>query len=503
MNVVVVGSGIAGLTTALHAHEAGHAVTIVTKGALGDGCTGYAQGGVAGIYGVGDSAAQHAADTMDAGAGLSHAAVVDVLVRDGATRIAELIRRGVAFDRSPDGELLLGREAAHRHARIVHAGGDATGAAIARALVAAVRDVDITVVDRAFLADLIVENGIVRGIRVVVDGVTSELSADAVVLATGGAGHLYAHTTNPLGTTGDGIAAALRIGAAVADLEFMQFHPTVLADGSAFLVSEAVRGEGATLIDADGRRFVFDSHPDGELAPRDVVARAIARQSARQGSSVRLDATTIGERRLAERFPTIDRLTRERGLDWAAEPVPVTPAAHYLMGGIVTDLDGRTSVPGLFAVGEVARTGVHGANRLASNSLLEGAVFGARAAAALGTPWQQSGVALPAPAPLVPPLGESDAAGGAALGAEFSREALQRLMWDHVGLLRSDEGLRHAAATVDVWISAVSEPASVAEREDANLLLLARATASAALARTESVGAHFREPVTSPLLETV
>ncbi|MEV7609568.1 L-aspartate oxidase [Microbacterium sp. NPDC089320] len=503
MNVVVVGSGIAGLTTALHAHEVGHAVTIVTKGAVGDGCTGYAQGGVAGIYGVGDSAAHHAADTMDAGAGLSDAAAVDVLVRDGATRIAELISRGVAFDRSPDGELLLGREAAHRHARIVHAGGDATGAAIARALVAAVRDVDITVVDRAFLADLIVENGIVRGIRVVVDGVTSELSADAVVLATGGAGHLYAHTTNPLGTTGDGIAAALRIGAAVADLEFVQFHPTVLADGSAFLVSEAVRGEGATLIDADGRRFVFDSHPDGELAPRDVVARAIARQSARQGSSVRLDATAIGESRLAERFPTIDRVTRERGLDWAAEPVPVTPAAHYLMGGIVTDLDGRTSVPGLFAVGEVARTGVHGANRLASNSLLEGAVFGARAAAALGSPWPQSGVTLPAPAPLAPPLGESDAAGGGALGADFSRAALQRLMWDHVGLLRSDEGLRHAAATVDRWLAVAPEPATVAEREDANLLLLARAAASAALARTDSVGAHFREAVASPLLEIV
>ncbi len=504
MNVVVVGSGIAGLTTALHAHEAGHAVTIVTKGALGDGCTGYAQGGVAGIYGVGDSAAQHAADTMDAGAGLSDAAAVDVLVRDGATRIAELITRGVAFDRSPDGELQLGREAAHRHARIVHAGGDATGAAIAVALVASVRDADLTVVEGAFLADLIVEDGVVRGIRVVVDGAVSELSADAVVVATGGAGHLYAHTTNPLGTTGDGIAAALRIGAAVADLEFVQFHPTILAEGSAFLVSEAVRGEGATLIDSDGRRFVFDSHPDGELAPRDVVARAIARQSARQGFPVRLDATMIGSSRLAQRFPTIDRVTRERGLDWASDPIPVTPAAHYLMGGIVTDLDGRTSVPGLFAVGEVARTGVHGANRLASNSLLEGAVFGARAADALRTPWPHPPVTSHRGSPpRALPFPESHSADETALGADFSRAALQRLMWDHVGLLRSEEGLRHAAATVGRWLAVAPEPATVAEREDANLLLLARATASAALARTESVGAHFREPVASRLLETV
>ena len=274
----------------------------MTKGAIGDGSTGYAQGGVAGIYGTGDSAAQHAADTIEAGAGLSDEVAVGVLVRDGAARIAELIARGVAFDRSPDGELLLGREAAHRHARIVHAGGDATGAAIAQSLVAAVRSTDVTVVEGAFLADVLVEDGITRGIRVVVDGVASDLSADAVILATGGAGHLYAHTTNPLGATGDGIAAALRVGAAVADLEFVQFHPTILGEGPAFLVSEAVRGEGATLIDAAGRRFVFDSHPDGELAPRDVVARAIARQAARQGSPVRLDATMIGRLRLAHRF---------------------------------------------------------------------------------------------------------------------------------------------------------------------------------------------------------
>lgn len=486
MNVIVVGSGIAGLTAAMHAHESGHVVTLVTKGALGDGSTGFAQGGVAGVYGAGDSAQQHARDTLDAGAGLSDPAAVSILVAEGAARIAELIARGVAFDRSPDGQLLLGREAAHSHARIVHAGGDATGAAIARALSAAVRASGITVVENAFLVDLVVVDGAARGIRTLVDGTLGGLDAEAVILATGGAGHLYAHTTNPAGTTGDGIAAALRAGADVADLEFVQFHPTILDSAPAFLVSEAVRGEGATLIDADGRRFMFDVHPDGELAPRDVVSRAIARQAAAQGSPVRLDATMLGATTLASRFPTIDRVTRERGFDWAHEPIPVTPAAHYLMGGIVTDLDGRTSIPGLFAVGEVARTGVHGANRLASNSLLEGAVFGARAAAALS---------MPASAPLPAPTRREDAPlSDRTATSLFSRPALQQLMWDHVGLLRTDDGLAQALDVIRSWRATAPAPRDVAAHEDANLLLLAEETVSAALRRTASVGAHFREP---------
>lgn len=509
MDVVVVGSGIAGLTAALHAHEAGHRVTVVTKGRLGDGSTGYAQGGVAGIYGAGDSKERHAEDTIVAGAGLADAAAVEALVADGADRIAELITRGVAFDRDRDGVLLLGREAAHSHARIVHAGGDATGAEISRALVAAVRRTTITVVEQAFLRDLVVAEGAVRGIRLLVDGPSSNaaagsvLSADAVVLATGGAGHLYAHTTNPPGTTGDGIAAALRAGAAVADLEFVQFHPTILAAGPAFLISEAVRGEGATLLDDEDRRFTFDSHPDGELAPRDVVSRAIARQAAAQGSPVRLDATMLGAEKLAARFPTIDRVTRERGFDWSRDPIPVTPAAHYLMGGIVTDLEGRSTVPGLFAVGEAARTGVHGANRLASNSLLEGAVFGARAAAALGDPWPHfSGPERGAQR-------RDEGRSGTGAGTQtFTRAALQQLMWDRVGLLRSGEGLRHALATVRGWRAVAAEPRTVTEHEDANLLLLAEATATAALTRTGSVGAHYRlsdagSRTTAPILETV
>lgn len=506
MEVVIVGAGIAGLTAALHAQEAGHSVTVVTKHALGDGSTRYAQGGVAGVYGPGDSATQHAADTLTAGAALSDAAAVDVLVTEGAARIAELIARGVAFDRDADGALLLGREAAHSHARIVHAGGDATGAAISRALADAVHDSGVTVVEHAFLVDLVVADGAVRGIRVLVDGADARLDADAVIVATGGAGHLYAHTTNPSGITGDGIAAALRAGAAIADLEFMQFHPTVLDAGApAFLVSEAVRGEGATLLDAAGRRFAFDMHPDGELAPRDVVSRAIARQAAAQGSPVRLDATMLGATQLARRFPTIDRVTRERGFDWASEPIPVTPAAHYLMGGIVTDLAGRTTIPGLFAVGEAARTGVHGANRLASNSLLEGAVFGARAAAALGIP----SVAFRSQfAPLPTPTSDRNRDRNAGT-VEFIRAVLQQLMWDRVGLIRTEDGLDHALETIRAWRSSLPAPQSVREHEDANLLLLAEATTAAALARTESVGAHFRltyaltAPTGAPLLETV
>lgn len=494
MDVLVVGSGIAGLTAALHAQEAGHQVTIVTKAAFGGGSTALAQGGVAGIYGPDDSPAQHAADTLTAGAGLSDADAVDILVNEGAARIAELIARGVAFDRSPDGELMLGREAAHSHARIVHAGGDATGEAISLALVAEVHASGITVVEDALLVDLLLEEGVVSGIRMLFDGSTVDLTADAVILATGGAGQLYSHTTNPAGTTGDGIAAALRAGVTVSDLEFMQFHPTVLAEGPAFLISEAVRGEGATLIDDEDRRFTFDSHPDGELAPRDVVSRAIARRASAQGAPVRLDARMLGVERLAQRFPTIDRVTRERGFDWAAEPIPVTPAAHYLMGGVVTDLNGRSSIPGLFAVGEVARTGVHGANRLASNSLLEGAVFGARAAAALDSLSPRHRVGTAAQSAVSAPCASADSARVTG-DRGFTRAALQDLMWQNVGLLRTEEGLTEALAAIREWAAVAARPATIPEHEDVNLLLVAEATASAALARTESVGAHFRDRV--------
>ncbi len=486
MKVLVVGGGIAGLSTALHADAQGHEVVVVLKGGLGDGCTAAAQGGIAGLYGPEDSAAQHAADTLQAGDGHGDPAAVEALTAGAGEAIAWLMSRGVRFDLDDAGRLARGLEAAHGHARIAHAGGDATGAAISRALVASLRRRRRVVVrERTMLADLLLSDGRARGIRLV-DG--EELEADAVVLATGGAGRLYRHTTNPPGTTGDGIAAALRSGIAVDDLEFVQFHPTVLAVGEPFLVSEAVRGAGAALRDAEGRRFLTDEHPDAELAPRDVVARAVARRAAAQGTPVVLDATALGAEVLARRFPTIDRTLRARGIDWSRQPVPVMPAAHYLMGGVVTDLEGRTSLPGLFAVGETARTGIHGANRLASNSLLEGAVFGARVAGALEEPFPVPGAAPAADAATAPLVDATPLA---------DRSALQQLMWDHVGLLRTDDGLAEAVGTLSRWRVDAHDQTS---QEDANLLLVAQAAASAALRRTESLGAHHRAHRTAPAL---
>lgn len=528
MKVLVVGAGVAGLTAALRADALGHDVELVVKGALGDGCTALAQGGIAGAYGPGDSPALHAVDTMQAGAGHGDPAAIAALVDDADQAVSDLVAHGVPFDRAADGSLLLAKEAAHTLPRIAHAGGDATGRAISDALIARLHRSRVGVREQSFAADLIVEDGAARGIRLL-DG--TRIDAEAVVLATGGAGHLHPRTTNPLGTTGDGIAMALRAGAAVADLEFLQFHPTVLAvagDAAPFLISEAVRGAGAVLRDAQGHRFLADEHPDAELAPRDVVARAVARAGA-HGAEVLLDATGVPD--LARRFPTIDAELRRRGFDWARRPVPVSPAAHYLMGGVVTDLDGRTSLSGLWAAGETARTGVHGANRLASNSLLEGVVFGTRLAQALADAAAPASSAQSSPPssphsstrssprsqwmPLARPSGgihrdldaqappsggihrDRDAQGPTTL--PFTRAALQALMWDHVGLLRDDAGLAHAMHVLDRWHAAppptdspTPSEVSPAAQEDANLLTVARAMASAALARTESLGAHFR-----------
>lgn len=503
VHVVVVGSGIAGLTTALHAADAGCRVTLVTKDVLEHANTRFAQGGIAGVMFSDDRAEDHERDTLAAGAGLSDPAAVRVLVEEGPARIRDLVALGVAFDRDAEGEWVKGLEAAHSYPRILHAGGDATGTAIEKALVARLRgaqDGGLRVIEHAFLVDLVVRDGRAAGVDLLVGeapgraGGRERIDADAVVLATGGAGQLYAHTTNPRVATGDGIAAALRAGADVADLEFMQFHPTVLPGDEAFLVSEAVRGEGATLIDDAGRRFAMDAHPDGELAPRDVVARAIAEQMERQGGHpVRLDATHLraGAEEtaafLARRFPTIDAAVRARGLDWAREPIPVVPAAHYLMGGVATDLSGRTSLPGLYAVGEVACTGVHGANRLASNSLLEGAVFGARAgdvirADAAGRAWPAGSAAattdeVASPDPSAPP---------------FSRAALQQLLWEDAGLVRDADGLAHAASVIAGWRTAHRDARTEAELEDENLLLVAEHLVAAARARRGSVGAHHR-----------
>ena len=541
LRVLVVGSGIAGLTAALAASADGHEVTVATKSTLDDTATAHAQGGIAAVIGAGagagagagDSVAAHVRDTLTAGAGLGDRRAIEVLCGSADARIRELIALGTRFDGASSGQLARGLEAAHSHPRILYAFGDTTGREIQRALSGAVRGAaergELRLLEQTFLADLaqdVAHDGGRDGARVVGAwllgrGETSPsfFAADAVLLATGGAGRLFAHTSNPEVSTGDGIAAAVRAGATIADLEFVQFHPTVLAGSGGALISEAVRGEGAVLLNEAGERFLVGVHADAELAPRDVVARAIADEMAKQGGRpVRLDARHLGREFLERRFPSITARIDESGLDWSSETVPVTPAAHYLMGGVVTDLFGRTSIPGLYAAGETARTGVHGANRLASNSLLEGAVFGRRVAEALleqaldpdarleRSPLAGQHPCRSAPAdPVRPFSGRNRTQVGQATsrdeGPAFSRWALQQLMWANAGLHRSGPALEEAMRTLDTWSSSrpvatpvapVATVATVAEREDANLLLLARLTVAAALVREESVGAHFR-----------
>ncbi|GAA1727550.1 L-aspartate oxidase [Aeromicrobium alkaliterrae] len=481
-HLLVVGSGVAGLTAALDADgRPGVTVTLLTKATLESSNTWFAQGGVAVVTSSDDTVAEHVADTLAAGAGLSDDEAVEVLCAEGPEAVQHLIDRGVLFD-VHDGQLARGLEAAHSHERILHAGGDATGAAIAAALIARLRDSTVTVRENTTAVDLLVEGGRVVGVRLL-DG--ERLEADAVVLATGGAGQLYPYTTNPAVATGDGLAMALRAGAVAADLEFYQFHPTSLAAPGNHLVSEAVRGEGAVLIDRDGRRFMQDVHPDAELAPRDVVARGIAAQMALQGGEpVRLDATALGAEFLARRFPTIDAAVRARGFDWGRDPLPVTPAAHYFMGGIRTDLWARTSLPGLFAVGEVACNGLHGANRLASNSLLEGAVYGRRVVdtvlAGVPGPGRHDDAEWAAPIKVV-----LDGRGVAP-----SRAELQQLLWDAAGLTRDATGLTAAAEQLARW--AVPAATDAKSAEDANLRVVAQAVVASALARRESRGGHFR-----------
>lgn len=489
MRVIIIGSGVAGLTAAIDLDAAGHDVVVITKADASESNTRYAQGGVAAVTAAEDTPASHVADTLVAGAGLSDRTAATVLCEGGPAAVRELTERGVAFDTTATGELALGLEAAHEHARVLHVHGDATGAAISAALLDRVSESGIALRANTTVRDLIMVDGVARGVRLL-DG--AELTADAVVLATGGAGQLYRHTTNPEVATGDGVALALRAGAAVADLEFYQFHPTSLAAPGNFLISEAVRGEGATLVDAAGERFMTTVHPAAELAPRDVVARGIADQMARQyGEPVRLDATHLGAAFLARRFPTIDASCRSRGFDWSSEPIPVTPAAHYWMGGVRTDTFGRTSVPRLFAVGEVACTGLHGANRLASNSLLEGLVYGGRVAHAFDAPKTSDpsgtwGVAV------ATDLGDAPDA------EPYNRSDLQALMWEAVGLHRTGAGLAEALAALRRWRT--PEITDTKECEDANLLLVARAVTASALRRTESRGGHFRAdfPATDP-----
>lgn len=492
-DVVVVGSGVAGLTAALHAADAG-SVLVVTKVLVDDGSTRWAQGGVAAALDPADSPEEHLRDTLVAGVGLCDEDAVRVLCTEGPGRLRELMALGAAFDRDPSGELSLTREGGHSRARIIHAGGDATGAEVSRALVAAVRaHPAIRVVEHALVLDLLQDgDGRAAGVTLHVlgegsrDGVGA-VRARAVVLATGGMGQVFSSTTNPPVSTGDGVALALRAGAQVTDLEFVQFHPTALhlpgiAAGQQFLVSEAVRGEGAFLVDAAGDRVITTAdHPLADLAPRDVVAKAIFRRMRDTGADhVFLDCRALGAELLLRRFPTIVAYCRAAGIDPVTEPVPVSPAAHYASGGVRTDLDGRTSVPGLSACGEVACTGVHGANRLASNSLLEGLVFAARIGADLA-----GGL----PSPGEPAL----RAGPTTLLDPAVREELGRAMTLGAGVLRSAQSLKAALATLEELGARSSAEPSPAAWEATDLHAVAHALVTAAALRKETRGAHWRE----------
>ncbi|MBU1865210.1 MAG: L-aspartate oxidase [Actinobacteria bacterium] len=481
-DAIVVGSGIAGLTAAIEL--APLRVIVLSKGEVADGSTPYAQGGIAAAVGGDDSPAWHASDTLEVGGGLNDETAVGVLTGEGPARVTDLIARGVAFDRNEDGSLMLGREAGHDTRRILHADGDATGAEIARALVAVARaSENIQIVDHAFAADLVVDAGRVVGLTARIGPDTQVLlNAPAVVLATGGVGRLFANTTNPPPVTGDGLAMAARAGARLRDIEFVQFHPTALASGRdpMSLLTEALRGEGAVLLDDQGRRFMVDVHEDAELAPRDVVARANWRVI-QDGGKVFLDATTAVGAAFPTRFPTVFGLCMEDGIDPRKEPMPAAPAAHYHMGGIATDLGGRSSLPGLWAVGETARTGVHGANRLASNSLLEGAVFGHRAALDIEAAGMGNGVGIAAlraaEAPGLEPDPQPDVI-----------SELRDLMWARVGLIRHHTGLMSALEEIDRLGEKIEPGVSVG----ANMVAVARMIASAALLRTESRGGHYR-----------
>ncbi|MCI0689586.1 MAG: L-aspartate oxidase [Sporichthyaceae bacterium] len=506
-DVVVIGSGIAGLTTALRAAADG-TVLVVTKDVLSAGSTRWAQGGIAAALGPTDSPAQHRDDTLTAGVGLCDEAAVELLVTEGPGAVRRLIEIGARFDLAADGSLALTREGGHHQRRVAHAGGDATGAEIQRALVAAVRGAGrIEVIEHALVLDLVTDAaGRVAGVTLHVmgegqrDGVGC-IEAGAVVLATGGMGQVFSATTNPIVSTGDGVALALRAGAVVRDLEFVQFHPTVLwlgpgARGQQPLVSEAVRGEGAVLVDMHGQRFMTGVHPLADLAPRDVVARAITQRMRETGADcVFLDAREFGEQMWRVRFPTILASCREHGIDPVTELIPVAPASHYASGGVRTDLSGHTSVPGLYACGEVACTGVHGANRLASNSLLEGLVFADRIAADIHRTRSTPAVAAPTAAAAQPTaaVAQPTAAGTAGLFDAQIRGPLQRAMTAGAGVLRSRRLLGETLRALVELRRRPSRQPCTETWEATNLLTVATALASAARFREETRGSHWRQ----------
>lgn len=535
-DVVVVGSGIAGLVTALHCRPHGR-VLLVTKALLDAGSTRWAQGGIAAALAPDDNPEDHLADTLTAGVGLCDEDAVRALVTEGPDAVRGLIELGAAFDQAADGGIALTREGGHHRRRIAHAGGDATGAEISRALLAELKDSGVEVIEHALVLDLLKDAaGRAAGITLHVMGEgqpngVGAVRARAVVLATGGLGQVFSTTTNPEVSTGDGVALALRAGAEVADLEFVQFHPTVLwlgdgATGQQPLISEAVRGEGAHLVDHAGERFMVGRHELAELAPRDVVAKGIMNRMHETGAPCMfLDARHFGAAMWESRFPTILAACRHHGIDPVTEPIPIIPAAHHASGGVRTDLHGRTTVPGLYACGEAACTGVHGANRLASNSLLEGLVFATRIATALYTDLPSATpTATPATGPsstgpstasvsataecAVPAGGEPVVSATAESVREAARDGaaseqgwlvgagcrgeIQRIMTSHVGVLRGAAGLERAVRELEGLPGGDAEP-GVAAWEVTNLYTVASAIALAARRREETRGSHWRE----------
>jgi L-aspartate oxidase len=498
---LIIGSGIAGLRAAIGLAGAGRAL-ILTKAEPSESNTGHAQGGIAAAIGDDDSPALHAADTIRAGDGLCDQAAVGVLVEEGIAYVRELLEWGTRFDRDTDGRPALGREAAHTVRRVLHAG-DATGREIGRVLRERVSALpSVTTVNHSLVTELLVEDGVAHGARYFDQaGRPHDVRARATLLATGGAGQVFRETTNPPVATGDGVALAFHAGARLADLEFVQFHPTALnlTGTPRFLISEALRGEGARLVDERGEPFMSRYHEDGDLAPRDVVARSIVREVERTRGAVFLTLAHLDAGYVHRRFPTIAEMCRRVGLDLARDPIPVGPAAHYIMGGVDTDESGRTSIAGLFAAGEVACTGVHGANRLASNSLLEGLVFGARAAVAMQ---EAPAVGRLKPDRRVVGASSLEARGwglrdGEPAGAILDIPDVRDLMWRSVGLFRTRDGLLDAFTRLERAYAAErilldSDPSSGDSWRRFNLLTVARLIARAALRREESRGGHFR-----------